>query len=376
MEIDLDRAVERGIVNQQQAAGLAELMRDESAQSLAPAAEQLADREIDHDDEGFRFISGFADIFLALGVVMLIYGISASNLTATLGGHIATIAAIWGLSEILATRLRRALPSMILAVAFVIQAVSLCAVYILGGRISDPLFLRQWSDADNPILWLNLAALLAALTHYWRFRLPFSLALIGIAIAGLIVSQSYMALGRDMVSFIVPILLVTGLAIFAAAMRFDMADILRATRNSDNAFWLHIIASPLIVHSLMWQSAIWLGVGDLKQWRPGGSDRFSEFPEIISTLAIVVLLIFAVLIVVALVIDRRAMLVSSLLYVSLAVSYYVTQQGAAASAVTYTPIIIGAGIIAVGIGWRPMRRFLFSVLPLASIAPYVPPATR
>ncbi|MHA1189861.1 MAG: hypothetical protein ACTSSQ_05300 [Alphaproteobacteria bacterium] len=373
MEIDLDSAVERGIVSAEQAARLAELGRDEGTQSLAPDAEQLADGEFDRDDEGFRFIAGFADIFLAIGVVMLLYGFSASNLTATMGGHLATIAVIWGLSEILATRLRRALPSMILAVALVFQAVSLCAVYVLGNRISDPLFLRQWSDVNIPILWLSLAALLAAVIHFWRFRLPFSLALIGIAIASLVVSLSYIVLGGDMVSYIVPILFLTGLAFFAAAMRFDMADIQRTSRLSDNAFWLHIIASPLIVHSLMWQSAIWLGAGDPKLWFSRQPGESFAFPEILSTLAIVVLLIFAVLIVVALVIDRRAMLVSSLIYVSLAVSYYVTQQGAAAGAVTYTPIIIGIGIIAVGIGWRPMRRFLFSVLPLASIAPYVPP---
>ena len=42
-----------------------------------------------------------------------------------------------------------------------------------------------------------------------------------------------------------------GLAIFALAMRFDMADPERLTRRTDIAFWLHLLAAPLVVHSLI-----------------------------------------------------------------------------------------------------------------------------
>ncbi len=34
-------------------------------------------------------------------------------------------------------------------------------------------------------------------------------------------------------------------------MRFDMTDPERLTRRTDIAFWLHLLAAPLIVHSLI-----------------------------------------------------------------------------------------------------------------------------
>src|SRR5438874_3733945 len=37
-----------------------------------------------------------------------------------------------------------------------------------------------------------------------------------------------------------------------AAMAFDASDRERATRRADCAFWLHLLAAPLIVHSLIW----------------------------------------------------------------------------------------------------------------------------
>jgi hypothetical protein len=42
-----------------------------------------------------------------------------------------------------------------------------------------------------------------------------------------------------------------GLRVFAAAMSFDLSDRDRMTRRSDCAFWLHLLAAPLIVHSLI-----------------------------------------------------------------------------------------------------------------------------
>ena len=47
-----------------------------------------------------------------------------------------------------------------------------------------------------------------------------------------------------------PLLLLCGLAVFALAMRFDLSDPKRQTRRTDIAFWLHMLAAPLIVHPL------------------------------------------------------------------------------------------------------------------------------
>ena len=57
-----------------------------------------------------------------------------------------------------------------------------------------------------------------------------------------------------------------GIAVFLAAMKFDMSDRNRVTQRTDIAFWLHLLAAPLIVHSivhpLLTESAIEHGCGD------------------------------------------------------------------------------------------------------------------
>ena len=47
------------------------------------------------------------------------------------------------------------------------------------------------------------------------------------------------------------VLIPIGLAIFATAMKFDMSDRNRVTQRTDIAFWLHLLAAPLIVHSVV-----------------------------------------------------------------------------------------------------------------------------
>ena len=84
--------------------------------------------------------------------------------------------------------------------------------------------------------------------------------------------------------------------VFSFAMRFDLSDRLRATRRSDCAFWLHVLAAPLLVHSLV-------GLVSDNTFKP---DTFA---------AIMIVVIALLLTIVALIIDRRALLVSALVYV-------------------------------------------------------------
>ena len=94
-----------------------------------------------------------------------------------------------------------------------------------------------------------------------------------------------------------------GLAIFALAMWFDSSDLKRQTRRTDIAFWLHLLAAPIIVHPIL------LSVT--------GSDAPLGA-------ALQVILVFVCLAVVALVVDRRAILVSSLSYLAYAAGKIIT----------------------------------------------------
>ena len=149
-------------------------------------------------------------------------------------------------------------------------------------------------------------------------------------------------------------LLGCGLLTFVAAMAFDLSDRERLTRRADCAFWLHLLAAPLIVHSLITLVA------------PNYSTMMT------TSVATAILAIFAVLTIVAIVIDRRALLVSALIYVGIVVAYgirttsAVGQQPDNQSFVLFaTLLVLGTLVLTLGVGWRPLRRLFVRILPAA-----------
>jgi hypothetical protein len=91
-------------------------------------------------------------------------------------------------------------------------------------------------------------------------------------------------------------------------MRFDMTDPERLTRRTDIAFWLHLLAALLIVHSFIGGV---LDVGSKLEPKP----------------AVAVVAVFLALSFVAVLIDRRALLVSGLAYAGGAFWTLIRQAG-------------------------------------------------
>jgi hypothetical protein len=194
-----------------------------------------------------------------------------------------------------------------------------------------------------PGLPYGLAAVAASLLHWLRFHVPITIAAFAAGLAVTVVAMierfnSGFVLEHPSVIFI-PI----GLAIFAVAMKFDMSDRNRLTQRTDIAFWLHLLAAPLIVHSvvrpLLAESALSTGA------------------------AIAVLSLFAVLSFVALAVDRRALLVSSLLYLGYASSQILTWSGIASENLGLSVLIVGGTVLTLSVAWQPMRRLVLKVLP-------------
>ena len=84
-----------------------------------------------------------------------------------------------------------------------------------------------------------------------------------------------------------------------------------------------------------------------------------------------VVLIVAVLAVVAILIDRRALLVSGLAYLGTAIGLAIAGMSLPA-----TLVILGAFVLTLGAGWVPLRRLLLALLPspLSDRLPPVPPS--
>jgi hypothetical protein len=160
-------------------------------------------------------------------------------------------------------------------------------------------------------------------------------------------------------------LLVCGLAVFAAAMAFDVSDRERTTRRADCAFWLHLLAAPLIVHSLVWLLA---------------GNAANAFQAMTGQLAGTIIAIIAALAIVAVVIDRRALIVSALTYLGIVIAYALKAASAASIDQQHTffatLLALGAMVLIIGVGWLPLRRALMTFVPsrLALRLPPVVPA--
>lgn len=316
------------------------------------------------DEEHFRLITGFNDIFVSIACLLVVFAAAAvgTELVAAPLGGLLVAAASWTMAEAFTLRRRMALPSIILLLTFVLglgvaaysvldQAIPKHAVqtaYVMDGKQ------HRW------VSWVHLpweeglmtlsgaaAAGLGALLHWRRFHVAITIAAAVGALATFVLA-TVAAIRNEPLGgnpFIAPTALVCGLAVFSYAMRWDLSDRLRNTQRSDVAFWLHLVAAPLIAHPLFY----WMGVTN------GASIGLFT--------AAGVLVIYVAFAAIALAIDRRALLVSALAYVLIALAQLFRSYGAIELNVALTALIIGSALLGLSAWWQRIRRYLIGMLP-------------
>lgn len=328
----LRTAVDNGLVTADQAQGLRDL---EQARMPVREAEP-------HDDEKFRFISGFSDIFVTIGLGLFLgaLGYFSGDMIGNTGMSAVIAVASWLLAEYFTRRQRMALPSIVLLLVYA------GAVFFTVAEAFNPSLnfgIGLGNHSGFPIVVAGLVTAAATALHYRRFRVPVTIAAGVAALVASAVGLLFMLAPDFAEQAAKPLLLACGLAVFTLAMRFDLSDPQRQTRRTDIAFWLHMLAAPLIVHPLI--SGL---VGD------GGSDVVSAWS---------ILAIFVGLALVALVVDRRAILVSGLSYAGFAFGALVVKAGLSDSVVPLTMLVLGALVLLLSAGWHTLRRTLLSLLP-------------
>jgi hypothetical protein len=331
-ENDLRDAVAAGAIN----AEAAQALRDHVAGGRATPMT---------DEETFRLVNSFNDIFVTIAAVLLLVAMAG------LGGAVApgaagllVTAAAWGMAEYFTGQRRMALPSIVLLLAFV------------GGLVAAPIEII--SDVGEPendraavalIAAISLVAAGGAWLHWRRFKVPITVAAGAAALAATLITLIMAAIGPDTLGdpndLLLPLVFVAGLGVFAYAMRWDMTDRARETRRSDVAFWLHLLAAPMIAHPLF----NWIGVVD-------GND-------IGAGAAAAVLVIYVAMALVALTVDRRALLVSALAYVLIALTWLFDRFGAVELNVALTALVIGSALLTLSAFWTPIRAALVTQLP-------------
>ena len=320
----LEAAVAQNLLTAEQAARLRALER---------ARETIDPQPI--DEERLRFVSGFSDIFVAIGLFLFLgalgYFLTEIGEPAMAGG---VAVGCWLLAEFFTRQRRMALPSILLLVGFV------GGVFMLVVGALHPF--SAFKEFSAAAIVAGPIAAASAWIHYRRFHVPITPAAGAATLVAMVVGIMF-AITPDYAPAIVPMLLaVCGVILFIVALRLDREDPERITRKTDIAFWLHLLAGPLIVHPVMFYSG---ALGD----EPN---------------APVTIILFVFLAALALAADRRAILVSSLIYTGVAVGYLAKAGGLAESATAaFSMFVLGAVILALSAGWKPIRRAVMSLLP-------------
>lgn len=342
---DLDEAVASGALSAESATALRVFV--ERQRSLPSV-----------DEEHFRLITGFNDIFVSIAAAILLFAVGwiGHSIGQSLGlvfdgdgpsplAPLAVAATAWGLALFFTAKRRMALPSILLLLAFV-GGVFLTVGFGLGMLVVDP-------PSDQEAIYVGaiaslsgLSAAIAAWLHWKRFKVPITVAagaaaVAAIALGGLIAIAGELDSIRDiMLGFT----LLLGIGVFLFAMRWDSSDPARVTRRSDVAFWLHLLAAPMIVHPIF----TLLGLND-------GNASIGE--------GLVVVLLYVALGIAALAIDRRALLVSALAYVLFALQALFREFGAVELNVALTALVIGSSLLLLSAFWHQARRIVVQPLP-------------
>ncbi|MCK4707717.1 MAG: hypothetical protein KAU21_03795, partial [Gammaproteobacteria bacterium] len=192
---------------------------------------------------------------------------------------------------------------------------------------------------------------LTSLIYYLRYRMPFSLLPLAAGLVAIVIIQA----GFDVLDS--PIIIAgLGLIVFIVAMGFDMLDTRRVSHLSDSAFWLHLLASPLMVHGLMFSM-----LSSKQQWIQSVDSE------------IIIISFFIMFFLLALLVDRRAMLISTQLYVIYAVTQLLQDQvSGAQNIMMYVMMGLGVFVLFFGTYWYLARRFIFGFLSGTIINKYVP----
>ncbi|HYI47273.1 MAG TPA: hypothetical protein VEX35_02305 [Allosphingosinicella sp.] len=348
-ESDIDAAVAGGILGPDQAAAFRGFV--------------AAGRPISAvDEEHFRLLTGFNDIFVGLAALILLVAVAwigqyvppqigGDGPSPFLGLFVAVTA--WGLAEFFTLKRRMALPSIILTLAF------LTGIFVFAAVTIVIAVGESYMESPREVFMvLSASAAItagAAWLHWRRFKVPITIAAGAAAAVALVIGLVATPMVRsgerltdaevDSVHFILEVTaLVLGLLTFLFAMWWDASDRRRQTRRSDVAFWLHLLAAPLIVHPVFWL----LGLTE------GGASIGS---------AIAVVLLYVVMAVLALAIDRRAILVSALAYVLWAINMLFRESGAVELSVALTALVIGSALLLLSAFWPNARRGVVAPLP-------------
>jgi len=316
------------------------------------------------DEEQFRLITGFNDIFVSIAAAILLFAVGwiGQSIGQSTGlvisehgeagpsflGPLAVAGTAWALALFFTAKRRMALPSILLLLAFV-GGVLATSGFLLIQIIGPDRF-----EDNNQLLPAAVGGVSAAIAavgawlHWRRFKVPITVAAGAAAVAGiflaLVVGIVQPQDSESAKNLILGFVLLLGIGVFLFAMWWDSSDRARVTRRSDVAFWLHLLAAPMIAHPIF----TLMGLNS-------GAVNTGE--------ALGVVGLYVLFGLTALAIDRRALLVSALAYVLYALTELFKQFGAVELNVALTALVIGSALLLLSAYWHQARKLVVTRLP-------------
>lgn len=351
-EDDLRAATAAGIIDEAQAARLGALVHERAGRIAKGLAE----------DEPFELFRGFAEIFISIGLILLIA--SAVAFAASIGGILAITLGLAGLCWLASTyftlKRRMSLPSIVLVSGFSMG---------ISGFFGWLLDLIDLPDDQGWVISLfGILGICVMLLHYRTFRVPFSMFVTGtyglivvFGITGTFTTGDILASGLDNAfdlrksNGIALGTLIFGLLAFAAGLWFDMRDPHRIGRMARSAFWLHLLAAPALVNTVM-----------MTVYNVPGALGVS-----LTILGLILITIFA------LIIDRRSFLTAGLGYLAALIYWAMTTSDGDLS-IPVLMLVLGTVVTGLGTFWTNLRVSLMHALPnfpgKSRLPPYNDPA--
>lgn len=343
------------------------------------------------ENEPVRLLLGFNDLFVALGAAAFFVGavvlgfqmamatipypegatyraqdlrmIGLIQSPATWLVVAMPLIAMWGVAEYFVRIRRMAWPAIVTALLFWLVSMATGALFVArwliltvlestnfdmqtgGGYISLVDLITPGSVkltvTNGEMLGLLLVAVIAAgainLAFWWRHRVPISFALaLATAVPLLFVDiiSAWVSDATEQDGSTIPLrFLIGGVIAFVVAMVWDRRDPARATQRADVAFWLHVLASVLIIPA------------GFAMMDDAGAGPLAVFAG------------FAVVVLIALVIDRRAAIV-----VALPFAVAASASGQFGEAGQVIPLGICVALLALALKWDVVRGWIFAGL--------------
>ena len=338
-EIDIDSAVRRGIIGEDQASALRNLTARQSGASGATM-------------ERFEVPTSLADIMAASGIAVLAMAVVALVAMAPVVVVPAAAALVWAGRRFTIEANRTA--SAFVLFFFYCVAISLAGI-ILGAFLSNSLAFSPQSALGEP-RWLLLVGVIvtAGCWFWWRWtRLPIAVAAGWVAAMNMVTNAIRLAVPEPPPSLVHWCVLGWGVVLLAVAMSWDFTDIRRETIRSRVAFWCHAAAGFLISTGVLRLLAPPAdgATGWASLYRHSGAELDPAFAGLF-------LAFFLACLLVSLLIDRRSLIFATLWQAFVALMMIVAILPLALAA-------IGALLLLLGYQWQRVRRILLDRLPLA-----------